>query len=225
MNIDIFIQSSLDLLLSFLRSVVTLGSFLTILWQLSGTLSFTLFGRELNIPGYMVWACVGYTLIGTVITHLIGKPLQALNFNQQKREADFRRALISRREHSAAIAGQGGEQQEQQSLKVYFSAVITNWYQLMHCERNLGFFTVGYAQVSMLAPIFFALPKFLSGALKLGGLMQIKMAFMQVSSALSWIIYAYQDIAKWGATVERLAAFINALDDIEAPEPTPTPNS
>lgn len=224
-DIDIFIQSSLDLLLSFLRSVVTLGSFLTILWQLSGTLSFTLFGRELNIPGYMVWACVGYTLIGTVITHLIGKPLQALNFNQQKREADFRRALISRREHSAAIAGQGGEQQEQQSLKVYFSAVITNWYQLMHCERNLGFFTVGYAQVSMLAPIFFALPKFLSGALKLGGLMQIKMAFMQVSSALSWIIYAYQDIAKWGATVERLAAFMNALDELEDPEPTPTPNS
>ncbi len=217
-DIDLFIQSSLDLLLSFLRSVVTLGSFLAILWQLSGPLSFNLGGSELTIPGYMVWACIGYTLIGTIITHLIGKPLQQLNFNQQKREADFRTALIQRRQHSAAIAGQKGECQEHVSLGNSFSAVIKNWYQLMHCERNLAFFTVGYAQVSMLAPIFFALPKFLSGALQLGGLMQIKMAFMQVSSALSWLIYAYQDIAKWSATVDRLSKFVTAMDELPEPK-------
>ena len=81
----------------------------------------------------------------------------------------------------------------------------------MNRERDLAFFTVGFGQVTQLVPIFFALPKFLSGAIQLGGLMQIRIAFQQVASAIGWFIYAYRDIAEWSATVDRLAGFEAAL--------------
>ncbi|OLQ93216.1 hypothetical protein BIY22_01615 [Vibrio panuliri] len=216
-DIYLLIDLSLDLLLSFLRSVLTLGSFVTILWNLSGEMSFNLAGQEWHIPGYMVWMCIAYTLVGTAITHWIGKPLQRLNFNQQKREADFRAALIERRENSEMIGAQRGEAIEREALGTKFTFVAQNWYKLMVKERNLGFFTVGYAQVSSLAPIFFALPQFLAGIIQLGGLMQIKMAFMQVSGSLSWFIYSYRDLAKLSATVERLTTFNLKLHDIELP--------
>ncbi len=214
-DIYLLIDLSLDLLLSFLRSVLTLGSFITILWGLSGEMSFKFADQEWDIPGYMVWMCIVYTVFGTAITHWIGRPLQRLNFNQQKREADFRAALIERREHSEMIGAQRGESIERQALGNKFTFVAENWYKLMVKERNLGFFTVGYAQISSLAPIFFALPQFLSGAIQLGGLMQIKMAFMQVSSSLSWFIYSYRDLAKLSATVERLTTFSNKINDIK----------
>ena len=218
-DIYLLIDLSLDLLLSFLRSVLTLGSFVVILWNLSGEMAFEVAGKEWHIPGYMVWLCLVYTLIGTAITHWIGKPLQRLNFNQQRREADFRSALIERREHSEMIGAQNGEAIERKTLASKFSFVAENWYKLMVKERNLGFFTVGYAQVSSLAPIFFALPQFLSGVIQLGGLMQIKMAFMQVSGSLSWFIYSYRDLAKLSATVERLTTFTDKLQQIN-PEPS-----
>lgn len=210
-DVFVLVDTSLDLLLSFLRSVLTIGSFVVILWTLSGEISIPLGDAELTIPGYMVWVCLLYTLIGTLITHKVGKPLHRLNFQQQKREADFRIALVQRRNHSEAIAGQRGEDCEQQALAQSFSRVAGNWYALMSKERNLAFFTTGYSQVTMLAPIFFALPKFLAGAIQLGGLMQIKMAFTQVASALSWFIYAYKNLARWSATVERLSHFEASL--------------
>jgi len=217
-DIYLLIDLSLDLLLSFLRSVLTLGSFIAILWSLSGEMTFNIGGEEWHIPGYMVWTCIGYTILGTAITHWIGKPLQRLNFNQQKREADFRSALIERREHSEMIAGQKGESVERAELSNSFTHVAHNWYKLMVKERNLGFFTVGYSQISGIAPIFFALPQFLSGAIQLGGLMQIRMAFRQVAGSLSWFIYSYRDLAKLSATVERLTTFIDKLEQISPPD-------
>ncbi|AGH82345.1 ABC transporter ATP-binding protein [Psychromonas sp. CNPT3] len=216
-DVYLLIDLSLDLLLSFLRSTLTLISFVAILWALSGDFKFEMFSIQWSIPGYMVWMCLVYTSLGTIITHWIGKSLQQLNVYQQKNEANFRASLISCRENSEVIAAQKGEGVERQDLKNKFKAVSTNWYKLMLKERNLGFFTVGYGQVSSLAPIFFALPQFLSGAILLGGLMQLKMAFTQVSGALSWFIYSYQNIAKLSATVERLSVFTQKIESIQLP--------
>lgn len=212
-DVRLMLELSLQLLLSFIRSLVTLVSFVAILWTLSGAFTLSFAGEDYRLPGYMVWACLLYTLVGIGLTHWIGRSLQGLNVTQQKREADYRSALILRRRHADAIAGQHGEARECQALTQRFSGVIGNWYRLMRAERNLAFFTVGYKQATMLAPFFFALPKFLSGELQLGGLMRIQSAFGQVSGALSWFIYAYRDIAAWSASVERLHGFVSLLDD------------
>ncbi|WP_145932209.1 ABC transporter ATP-binding protein/permease [Yersinia bercovieri] len=211
-DVRLLIESSLRLLITFLHSLLTLISFATILWQLSGSISFSLVQHSFTLPGYMFWVCILYTLIGIGLTHWIGYPLRQLNMDRQRREADYRSGLIARREASDAIAGQRGEQHERGALLQYFRAVAENWYQLIRYEKNLSFFTVGYQQLSALAPIFFALPKFLAGELLLGGLMQIRQSFAQVAGALGWFIFSYREIAAWQATVTRLYNFVVLLD-------------
>lgn len=211
-DVRLLIESSLRLLITFLHSLLTLISFATILWQLSGSISFSLAQHSFTLPGYMFWVCILYTLIGIGLTHWIGYPLRQLNMDRQRREADYRSGLIARREASDAIAGQRGEQHECGALLQHFRAVAENWYQLIRYEKNLSFFTVGYQQLSALAPIFFALPKFLAGELLLGGLMQIRQSFAQVAGALGWFIFSYREIAAWQATVTRLYNFVVLLD-------------
>lgn len=211
-DIRLLIEESLSLLISFLRSVLTIASFSSILWTLSGSLSLSVIGISAELPGYMLWACVGYTLLATGITHWIGKPLVRLNFEQQRREADFRAGMIGILRNAEAIAGERGESCERARLGDLFKGVVRNWRALMNKDRNLAFFTVGFGQVTQLVPIFFALPKFLSGAIQLGGLMQVRIAFQQVASALGWVIYAYRDLARWSATVDRLSGFEDALE-------------
>ncbi|AVX40558.1 ABC transporter ATP-binding protein/permease [Yersinia massiliensis] len=211
-DVRLLIESSLRLLITFLHSLLTLISFATILWQLSGSISFSLAQHSFTLPGYMFWVCIIYTLIGIGLTHWIGYPLRQLNMDRQRREADYRSGLIARREASDAIAGQRGEYHERGALLQRFRAVADNWYQLIRYEKNLSFFTVGYQQLSALAPIFFALPKFLAGELLLGGLMQIRQSFAQVAGALGWFIFSYREIAAWQATVTRLYNFVVLLD-------------
>ncbi|WP_272690199.1 ABC transporter ATP-binding protein/permease [Providencia sp. PROV152] len=215
-DIRLLIESTLNLLVTFLHSMLTLVSFATILWTLSGSLSFNLVGTDWSIPGYMFWACIIYTLIGIALTQWIGFPLRRLNMDKQRREADYRSALIHCRHHGDAIAGQRGEQQDKKELMHRFGEIMRNWNRLIRCERNLSFYTVGYQQVTALAPVLLALPKFLAGEIMLGGLMQLRQAFSSVATSLGWFIFAYKEIAAWQATVSRLYNFVILLENDKA---------
>ncbi|MEQ5391589.1 ABC transporter ATP-binding protein/permease [Proteus sp. fly-1013] len=217
-DIRLLIESTMRLTVTFLHSLLTLISFATILWSLSGAISFTLGGSEWTIPGYMFWACIIYTIIGITITQLIGSPLRKINMDKQRKEADYRTALITRKQHGDAIAGQRGEISDRNELMSRFLGVIHNWNNLIRYERNLAFFTVGYQQATAMAPIIFALPKFLAGELMLGGLMQLRQAFSSVAGALSWFIFSYKEIAAWQATVTRLYNFVVLLEHDHEPE-------
>ncbi|HEK0787625.1 TPA: ABC transporter ATP-binding protein/permease [Proteus mirabilis] len=217
-DIRLLIESTMRLTVTFLHSLLTLISFATILWSLSGAISFTLGGSEWTIPGYMFWACIIYTIIGITITQLIGSPLRKINMDKQRKEADYRTALITRKQHGDAIAGQRGEMSDRNELMNRFLGVIHNWNNLIRYERNLAFFTVGYQQATAMAPIIFALPKFLAGELMLGGLMQLRQAFSSVAGALSWFIFSYKEIAAWQATVTRLYNFVVLLEHDHEPE-------
>ncbi|MEB6857357.1 ABC transporter ATP-binding protein/permease [Proteus cibi] len=219
-DIRLLIESTMRLTVTFLHSLLTLISFATILWSLSGALSFTLGGSEWTIPGYMFWACIIYTIIGITITQFIGSPLRKINMEKQRKEADYRTALITRKQHGDAIAGQRGEISDRNELMRRFLGVIHNWNNLIRYERNLAFFTVGYQQATAMAPIIFALPKFLAGELMLGGLMQLRQAFSSVAGALSWFIFSYKEIAAWQATVTRLYNFVVLLEHDHEPEVT-----
>ena len=216
-DVRLLVESTLHLLVTFLHSMLTLFSFAAILWTLSGSFTFNFQGSDWTLPGYMFWACILYTLIGIAFTQWIGFPLRKLNMEKQRREADYRSALITRRQHSDAIAGQRGEPQDRYELMYRFGRIMSNWNTLIRCERNLSFYTVGYQQVTALAPILFALPKFLAGEILLGGLMQLRLAFTSVASSLGWFIFAYKEIAAWQATVARLYNFVVLLENDRQP--------
>ncbi len=202
-----FVGRTLSLGLDLMSNVVTLFSFVTILWTLSGPV--TVLG--LTIPGYMVWAALIYAAVGTALTHLIGRPLAMLNFRQQRVEADFRFSLVRVRENVESIALYNGEAEEHEGLRGRFGAVIANYWLIMQRTKLLNALVAGYGQLAVVFPIVVAAPRYFAGEMKLGGLTQISSAFSQVQGAMSWFVTSYADLAGWRATVERLSTFHTAI--------------
>lgn len=206
-DLALFVDRTLNLTLGLMSAVVTLVSFVTILWGLSGAFEFMLWGTRVSIGGYMVWAALLYAIAGTWITHRIGYPLIGLNFNQQKFEANFRFSLVRIRENSESIAIYGGEADEIRGLRRRFLDIFNNWREIMKRQKKLTWFRSGYSQAAVIFPFIVAAPRYFSGGLQLGGLMQTASAFGQVQEALSWFVSAYTQLAEWKATVDRLTGF------------------
>lgn len=209
-DLRIFVEYTSDLALGLLSAVVTLVSFVVILWTLSGSLQ--VFGMD--IPGYLVWVALVYAIAGTFLTHFIGRKLIGLDFNQQRVEADFRFSLVRLRENSEGIALYRGEAEELGGLRGRFAAVITNWWQIMYKRKQLGWFTSFYHQLAIIFPYIVVSPRFFSGQIPLGAIFQTASAFGQVQGSLSWFINAYTAFAQWKATVDRLIGFVNSLERV-----------
>ncbi len=211
-DLKLFTGMTLSLSLGFLNSAVTLISFVGILWTISGPLSFTLAGMNFTIPGYMVWGCLAYAIIGSVVTHWLGRPLIGLNFAQQRFEADYRFGLVRLRENAEGVALYAGEASEEKNLLGHFGSVLGNWWALIRSQKRLGWFTFSYGQAAVIFPFLLAGSRYLSGAITLGTLMQISSAFGQVKDALSWFVDNYVNIAPWKASVDRLLTFRDSID-------------
>lgn len=202
-----FAENTLSLGLGLLSNIVSLFSFLSLLWVLGG--SITVLG--VTIPGYMVWIALIYAVFGSYCTHLVGRPLSALNFRQQRVEADFRYALVRVRENMEGIALQGGEDEEKNVLSHRFLGVVGNWRAIMRRMKLLNTLIVGYNQIAIVFPVVVSAPRYFSGKIALGGMMQTVDAFGQVQGALSWFIASYSELASWRAVVERLVTFHRAI--------------
>lgn len=197
--------------LSLLNATVTLASFAVILWNLSAAAPLHVFGISFDIPGYLLWAALIYAIIGTAFTHLVGRALIALNFQQQRYEADFRFNLVRVRENSEQIALLRGEDAERDRLLLRFANVVTNWMAIMSRQKKLTFLTAGYSQAAVVFPYIMISPAYFAGKVQLGGLMQTANAFGQVQSALSVFINVYRQLAEWRAVVERLSGFDRSI--------------
>lgn len=210
-DVDLMVDLSIELVASFVINLAQVGAFVVILWELSGTQTFSLFGSTFSIDGYLVWLVLVYTLLGSLVTHWVGKPLHGLNYEREHREADFRASLLRKRDHAEQIALYGGEAVEKRQLAERFQAIADNWRQLMGRERNLSLFTVAFERVSLIIPVFAALPLFLAKTITLGGLMQIRSAFTAVQGSLSWFIKLYPKLVRWSAALQRLEQFERAI--------------
>jgi putative ATP-binding cassette transporter len=210
-DIRLFIDRGIYIGLRLLNAVVTLASFVVILWTLSAAAPFHFFGYEVAIPGYLVWAALLYAVVGTALTHLIGSPLIGLNFRQQRFEADFRFNLVRVRENSEQIALLQGETAEDGRLLDRFRNVIDNWRSIMTRTKRLTFLTAGYSQVSVVFPYIVVSPAYFAEKIQLGGLMQTASAFGSVQDALSVIINVYRELAEWRAVIARLDGFDLAI--------------
>ncbi len=206
-DLNLFTTYTVSLSMGLLNAVVTLVSFVGILWSLSGPFAFTLGGSSFNIPGFMVWMAVLYCTVGSVITHYIGRPQIRLNFLQQRYEADFRHHLVRVREYSESIALDKGEAVERVQLDTRFSTVLANYLVLIKKQKNLIWFTNFFGQAAVVFPFIVAAPRFFSGAIQLGQLMQIASAFGRVQDSLSWFVDNYSALAAWRATTDRLTSF------------------
>jgi putative ATP-binding cassette transporter len=197
--------------LSLLNATVTLASFAVILWNLSATAPLHVFGISLGIPGYLLWAALIYAILGTGFTHLVGRALIALNFQQQRYEADFRFNLVRVRENAEQIALLRGEQAERHRLLLRFGNIVSNWMAIMSRQKKLTFLTAGYSQAAVVFPYIMVSPAYFAGKVQLGGLMQTANAFGQVQTALSVFVNIYRQLAEWRAVIDRLSGFDQSI--------------
>ncbi|MDZ4130388.1 MAG: ABC transporter ATP-binding protein/permease, partial [Hydrogenophaga sp.] len=217
-DMNMFTSYTVSLTMGLLNAVVTLVSFVGILWVLSGSFAFSFNGSDYTIPGFMVWMAVLYCALGSVITHYIGRPQIALNFKQQRYEADFRHHLVRVREYSESIALDKGEPVERQQLGLRFTDVLSNYFKLINAQKRLTWFTVGFGQAAVVFPFVVAAPRFFSGAIQLGELIQISSAFGRVQDSLSWFVDNYSSLAAWRATTDRITSFEESFQALQAPE-------
>ncbi|HEX4617961.1 MAG TPA: ABC transporter ATP-binding protein/permease [Stellaceae bacterium] len=223
-DLDRFATITLALSLGLLSSFVTLASFVTILWTLSGALTIPLGGGvSIEIPGYMVFAALIYAIAGTWFTRWIGNPLIRLNFDQQRYEADFRFSMVRLRENAENVAFYGGEARELDTFKTRFARIVANWWGIIIRRKKLTWFTTGYSQLAIIFPFVVAAPRYFNKTIQLGGLMQISSAFNQVQDSLSFIITSYTEIAEYQSVVQRLSGFRERMDGIAAENSAPQP--
>jgi putative ATP-binding cassette transporter len=208
-----FAASALGLSLSLLSSVATLVSFGGLLWTLSGDWALPFDARHLHVPGFLLWVALLYAALSTWLTHVVGRRLVPLNFDRLRYEADFRYGLMHFRDSVEVVTLSRGEAVERRGVIARFQHVIQNWWQLIGAQRRLTVFTGLVGQANGVVPLLVAAPGFFAGLITLGTIAQIRFAYGQVSGALAWFVYAYQEIARWRANVERLSTFAEVMDE------------
>ncbi|UMY19167.1 ABC transporter ATP-binding protein/permease [Methylobacterium organophilum] len=213
-DVNLFIQQTTTLSIRLLSQAATLVSFMVILWGLSR--DFILPFTEMVVPGFLVWLVVGYAVVGTWLTHVIGRPLIGLDFRQEKVEADFRFSLARSRIYSEQIALLRGERAETVRLWGLFGSIIENYLGIIYRRIKLGSFTLSYSQISVVFPYILAAPSYFAKKITLGQFQQTGDAFSSVQSSLSFFISSYTTIASYKANTNRLASFKRAMTKAEA---------
>jgi putative ATP-binding cassette transporter len=206
-DVKLFVDRTMDIGLNLLNSIVTLLSFIVILWGLSAAAPLHLFGSDFDIPGYLVWGALIYAIFGTALTQWIGSPLVRLSFQQQRYEANFRFNLVRVRENSEQIALMNGERAERGRLWDRFNDVVDNWYGIMSRTKRLTAFTASYSQAAVIFPYILVAPAYFAGKIQLGGVAQTASAFGSVQRALSVFVTIYRSLADWRAVLARLDGF------------------
>lgn len=210
-----FVEMTLSFGIGILKAFCTFASFVVILYNLSGSLSFTFMGKTWTINGYMLWASLLYSVIGTYITHIVGRKLVKINFIQQKYEADFRFSMIRLRESAESVAFYRGEAQEGSVFKQRFKMLLDNFWKLVNKQKQLVFLNSGYSQIAIIFPFVVAMNRYLTKEVTLGGLMQVASAFGRVQDSLSYFVDMYSSIAQWQAVVMRLTCFGHHMHDVD----------
>jgi len=210
-----FSKDTIDLFLGFIHSLITLVSFISMLWIAGGALAIQINGETWHIAGYMVWVAVIYALLGSLISHFIAKKLNPLNYQQQQYEANFRHQLIQTTEQPDSLALAQAEPWHRQQLNHQFDKICQNWWQIMVYNKRLEGFSSLYNRFSLVVPHLAVAPQYFAGKLTMGGLMQMASAFAYVQQALSWFVDAYAKLVVWRATADRLLEFKQAMTTLE----------
>ena len=212
LDVSSFVDGSRSLALGVISSLVSLVAFTEILWQLSAP--FSVYGVE--VPRAMVFFVYLYVLVATWLAFRIGRPLIGLSFLSERLAANYRYALIRLRENAENVAFYQGERVENATLIQRFLAYIANLWALIYRTLKFDGFNLVVSQVAVVFPFILQAPRFFSGAIKLGDVMQTAQAFGQVQSSLSFFRSSYDTFASYRATLNRLEGFLDSSAAVRA---------
>ena len=223
-DIYLLADKSIGLFRSFINNIAKFSAFVAVLWTLSGVQTFNIGGRDITIHGYLVWVALIYSVISTLIAHLVGRKLKNLNIDRQHREADYRAALLRVRDHAEQIAFYNGSEAETGRLKQRYLRIRDNWRRLTNCEFRQETFWATYVRISIFIPILATLPMYLAKTMTFGDMMQTRTSFARVQDSFGWFTDSYRRLIEWAAVIERLSGFQTALEQAEHKSPVLQPH-
>lgn len=210
-DLRLLATETLRLSLGLLDNIVKLISYSAVVWTISGSLAFAIWGQSFVIPGYMLWAAVLYALAGSLLLEKIGKPMVEVDYQQQRREAHFRFLMVRLRENAEQIAFYRGAGTERARLTEAFETIRLNWRDVMRYTKRVTFLRESYIEVGAFIPYLLIVPRYFAKEITLGMVQQLTLAFGRARQGLSWFIFSYKDLALLRAVFRRLLEFDAAL--------------
>ncbi|WP_420738264.1 ABC transporter ATP-binding protein/permease [Bradyrhizobium japonicum] len=193
-------------------------TFIIVLWTIGGSLTLTVTGVTVTIPGFLVVAAVLYAAIASGSMVVIGRNFVAISEGKNQTEAEYRYALMRVRENGESIALLGGEEEERSGIDRSFGKVLEQWALLCGQHMRTTIVSQGSSLIAPVIPILLCAPKFLEGSMTLGQVMQAASAFTIVQSAFGWLVDNYPRLAEWNAGARRIASLMMSLDGLERAE-------
>lgn len=214
-DVRLFVTLTMTFTVGLLGAAASFVCFVALLWYLSGIISFTVLGINIDFPGYIVWIAFLYAFVGTWLTNKVGRKLVRFNVDQQRYEANFRYSMMRIRENAECVAFYRGGTDERRSLKTKLTLLLANYWKIIQTEKHLTGIKSAYFQMANIFPVLVAVPRYIIKEINLGGLMQTASAFTRVQRSLSYFLEFYTSFAEWRAVIERLNSFNLALGRAE----------
>src|SRR6185503_12404204 len=221
-DIRIATEQPVDFAVGILSAVLTSVTFMGVLWSVGGNLNIEIGGTALFIPGYLVIAVVLYCVIISGLMLVIARSFVPTAERKNQVEAEFRFALTRVREYGESIAILGGEKEERSGLDKLLSKVIVTWAKMAGQYMRTMFVSHGNFIIASVIPVILCAPKYLTGEMTLGTVMQAAAAFIQVQYAFNWIVDNYPRLAEWTASARRASNLLVAVDSLENIEDSET---
>ncbi len=221
-DVRLAIDPLVEFSLGFLGAVFSAVTFAAILWQVAGSITVVLGGMSITIPAYMAIAAVVYAIFVSALITYVGRPLVKRIALKNQREAMFRAEMTRLRENAESIALLRGDAGERASIGGRYREVVQAWLSIIRQQGIVGVVLNTNGALFPILPVLLIAPKYLSGALSLGAVMQVVAAFTAVQAALIWFVDNFVRIAEWYASVVRVNELLEVLDDLDttlAPKP------
>jgi putative ATP-binding cassette transporter len=216
-DVRLAVDPMVDLTIGFLTSVLLAITFFTVLADVGGTLRVTSLG--ISIPGYFVIGALLYAVCMSGIASLLGWPLIKSIAAKNHREGQFRYELTRVRQTATTIAQSGDEQRERSVVSQAIDNLVMAWRRVMVAQSQVAGVASANAVLVGVFPVMLAVPKYVTGEMTLGAVMQLATAFIQVQMALNWLVDNFVRFAEWRASANRVGEFVASLEDLDQVKP------
>ncbi|MGW9330417.1 ABC transporter ATP-binding protein/permease [Bosea sp. NPDC055594] len=214
-DVRLAIEPLVEFAIGLISAAVTAATFAAILWQVAGSARFSLGGTEIVIPSYMALAAVLYAVIASLAAYFAGRPLVPRIAAKNEAEAQFRAEMTRLRENAESIALIKGDADERDSVGENYGRVVAAWLNVIRQQGVIAIVLNTNGALFPIVPLLLIAPKYLSGEITLGAVMQVVAAFSAVQAALIWFVDNFVRLAEWFASVTRVDELAEALEALD----------
>jgi putative ATP-binding cassette transporter len=214
-DVRLAIEPLVEFAIGLISAAVTAATFAAILWHVAGSARFTLAGAEIVIPSYMALAAIGYATVASLAAYVAGRPLVARIAAKNEAEAQFRAEMTRLRENAESIALIRGDSDERDSVGENYGRVVAAWLRVIRQQGVIAIVLNTNGALFPIVPLLLIAPKYLSGDVSLGAVMQVVAAFSAVQAALIWFVDNFVRLAEWFASVTRVDELQEALEGLD----------